>query len=188
MASQGMHSASRLCRVVRPAWLASVVACAALGLTSGGRPVEAAAVSEAQVKAAFLYKFASFVQWPDTSAGPIMIGVSGDDNFEQIVAHAVLGKSVKGREFRTRRLTTTDDPSDCQVVYLGGSQPRQAAEMLARVQGPVLTVGETVQFLRDGGMVRFYIEDNNIRFQIHQKNAEASGLKISSQLLALAAR
>ena len=59
---------------------------------------------------------------------------------------------------------------------------------MQRVRGPVLTVGETTQFLRDGGMVRFFVEDNNVRFQINQKNAEAAGLKISSQLLMLAVR
>ena len=67
-------------------------------------------------------------------------------------------------------------------------RPHDAAELMQRVRGPVLTVGETVQFLRDGGMVRFYVENNKVRFQISQKNAEAAGLKISSQLLMLAAR
>ena len=174
-------------RVVRPAFVAGVLTLA-LNLASGGGTLEAVEVSEAQVKAAFLYKFANFVQWPGTGNGPITIGVAGDDAFEEIVAHAVLGQSVKGRQFRTRRLTRTDDPSDCQMLYVSAARPREAAELMQRVQGPVLTVGETVQFLRDGGMVRFYIEDNKIRFQIHQKNAEAAGLKISSQLLALAAR
>ena len=59
---------------------------------------------------------------------------------------------------------------------------------MQRVRGPILTVGETAQFLREGGMVRFYLQNNNVRFQINQKNAEAAGLKVSSQLLALAAR
>ena len=61
-----------------------------------------------------------------------------------------------------------------------------AAELMQRIRGPVLTVGETVQFLRDGGMVRFYIENNKVRFEISQKNAEQAGLKVSSQLLMLA--
>jgi hypothetical protein len=59
---------------------------------------------------------------------------------------------------------------------------------MERVTGPILTVGETPQFLRDGGMVRFHIENNKVRFQINQKNAETAGLKVSSLLLALAAR
>ena len=74
------------------------------------------------------------------------------------------------------------------MLYVGVMRPRDAAELMQRVRGPVLTVGETAQFLRDGGMVRFYLQNNKVRFQINQKNAEAAGLKVSSQLLALAAR
>jgi len=183
-----MSLSASVWRVVRPACVAGVLTLAALTLTSGRGTLAAVEVSEAQVKAAFLYKFASFIEWPGTSVGPITIAVAGDDGFEEILAHAVRGQSLKGREFRTRRLTRTDDPCDCHMLYVSAARPNDAAEMLGRVQGPVLTVGETPRFLRDGGMVRFYIEDKKIRFQIHQKNAEAAGLKISSQLLALSAR
>ena len=100
----------------------------------------------------------------------------------------VRGRNVNGRQFGTRRLGSADDPSGCQILYVAVMRPRDAAELMERVRGPVLTVGETAQFLRDGGMVRFYIENNKMRFQVHQKNAEAAGLKVSSQLLALSAR
>jgi len=103
------------------------------------------------------------------------------------VTQTVRGRSINRRELQTRRLASADDPSGCQVVFVGAMPRRDAAEFLRRVHGPVLTVGETVQFMRDGGMVRFYVENKNVRFQINQKNAEAAGLKISSQLLTLAA-
>jgi YfiR/HmsC-like len=145
-------------------------------------------VGEGQVKAAFLFNFAKFVQWPASEDGLLIIGIVGDDAFAEIVAKTVKGRSISGRELQTRRLALGDDPSGCHVLFVGVMRPSDAAELIRRVRGPVLTVGESVQFLRDGGMVRFYVEKNKMRFQISQRNAEAAGLKVSSQLLTLAAR
>jgi len=174
-------------RALRPALLAGVLALVAWPAPWEGT-LEALVVSEAQVKAAYLYNFANFVQWPVTGDGPLVIGIAGDDAFAEIVTQFVRGRRVNGREFRTRRLASIDDPAGCQMLYVGVMRPRDASELMQRVRGPILTVGETAQFLREGGMVRFYLQNNNVRFQIDQKNAEAAGLKVSSQLLALAAR
>lgn len=168
--------------------MAGVLAFAIPGLVWPGTTLEAGPVSDSQVKAAFLFNFAKFVNWPGPSDGPFVIGIAGDDAFAEVVTRTVRGRSVNGRELQTRRLAGREDLAGCQVVFIGIMRPHDAAEWLQRVRGPVLTVGETVQFLRDGGMVRFYIENNNVRFQINQKNAEVAGLKISSQLLTLAAR
>ena len=181
-----MNLSAGLSRAWRPALLAGVLALVIPGLARGAT-VEAGAVSAEQVKAVFLLNVAKFVQWPAPAAGPIVVGIAGDDAFTEIVARTVQGRSINGRELQTRNLATGDDPSGCQVLFVGAMAPRDAAEFLRRVRGPVLTVGETVQFMRDGGMVRFYVENNNVRFQINQKNAEAASLKISSQLLSLAA-
>jgi len=145
-------------------------------------------VTDSQVKAAFLFNFASFVKWPGTADGPVVIGIAGDDAFAQLVTETVRGRNVNGRGFETRRLTGADDPAGCHILFVAVMRPHDATELMHRVRGAVLTVGETAQFLRDGGMVRFYIENKKVRFQINQKNAETAGLKISSQLLALAAR
>jgi hypothetical protein len=175
-------------RALRPALLAGVLALASPAPTSWGATPAAVAVTDSQVKAAFLYNFASFVVWPGTSAGPVVIGIAGDDAFAEIVAQTVRGRKVNGRECQTRRMKSADDPAGCHMLYVGVMRVHDAAELMERVTGPVLTVGETPQFLRDGGMVRFYIENNKVRFQINQKNAETAGLKVSSLLLALAAR
>ena len=174
--------------LARPALLAGVLALVAPGVISWGGTLEALPVTESQVKAAFLYNFASFVVWPGPSDGPLVIGIAGDDAFAEIVGQVVRGRKVNNREFQTRRVKSADDPSGCHMLYVGVMRPHDAAELMERVRGPVLTVGETPQFLRDGGMVRFYLENNKVRFQINQKNAETAGLKVSSQLLALAAR
>jgi hypothetical protein len=145
-------------------------------------------VSDGQVKAAFLFNFAKFVQWPGAHEGPLVIGIAGDDDFAAIVEQTVRGRNVNGREIKTRRLASGEDPSGCQMLFIGLTRPRDAAELMQRISEPVLTVGESVQFLRDGGMVRFFVENNRVRFEISQKNAEAARLKVSSQLLAFAAQ
>jgi hypothetical protein len=183
-----MSVSEGLSRAVGPALLAVVLMLAAPGVTSRRGTLEAVAVTDSQVKAAFLYNFASFVVWPGTSAGPLVIGIAGDDAFAEIVAQTVRQRKVNGREFQTRRMKSADDPSGCHILYVGVMRPHDATELMERVTGPILTVGETPQFLRDGGMVRFHIENNKVRFQINQKNAETAGLKVSSLLLALAAR
>jgi hypothetical protein len=71
------------------------------------------------------------------------------------------------------------------MLFVSSDRQKQSVELLQRARGPILTVGETVQFMREGGMVRFFVEDNRLRFSINQKAAEASGLKVSSKLLTL---
>jgi hypothetical protein len=174
-----------LSRALRPALLASVLVLAIPSLAWRDATVEASTVGDAQVKAAFLFNFTRFIEWPAPSDGPLVIGVGGDVGFADIVSQTVSGRSVNGREFQTRRLALGDDPSGCHVVFVGVMRPHDASELLKRIRGPVLTVGDTVQFLRDGGIVRFYVDNNKVRFEISRKNAEAAGLKISSHLLIL---
>lgn len=179
---------ARLARVLRPSLVASALVLAIPCVLLHATAPDSQALSDGQVKAAFLYNFAKFVRWPSAVEGPLVIGIAGNDAFPDIFTQTVRGRSVNGRELQTRRLATGDDPAGCQVVFVGAMRAHDEAEWLQRVKGPVLTVGETIQFLRDGGMVRFYLENNNVRFQINQKRAESAGLKISSQLLMLAVR
>lgn len=145
-------------------------------------------LGEYQVKAAFLYNFAKFVQWPaERQTGALVIGIVGDDFFWQLVGQIVRGKTVHGREIVVRRLEHGDDLTSCHIVFIGGGEARRTPDLLQRLQGaPVLTVGETVHFIREGGIARFFVERNRVRFQINPTNAEPTGLKISSQLLSLA--
>jgi hypothetical protein len=105
-----------------------------------------------------------------------------------VLEQVIRGRAVNGRELAMRRLAVGDDPAGLSVLFVSAGRQRDAADVLLRTRGAVLTVGETVQFVREGGMVRFFVDNNHVRFQINQKKAEAAGLKISSQLLTLAAR
>lgn len=174
-------------RVWRPVLLAGVLA-AAFPAPSHSSTLEASQMGDGQVKAAFLFNLAKFVEWPAQAGGALVIGIAGDNAFAEVVAQTMLGRNVNGRNVETRRLAGGDDPSGCAIVFIGAVGSKVEDDWLQRLRGPVLTVGESTRFLRSGGMVRLYVENQKVRFQVDQKNAEAVGLKLSSQLLTLAAR
>ena len=160
-----------------------ILACA----WAGSVRVLSQALDEGQAKAAFLFNVAKFVEWPGAAPGPLVIGIAGDDRLADMVEAAVKGRTLDGRAIAVRRLLHTDDPAGCHMLFIAPARQRQDAELLQRIQGPVLTVGETVQFLRDGGLVRLHIDNKRVRFQINAKAAAAAGLRVHAQLLALAA-
>lgn len=146
---------------------------------------------EYQVKGAFLYNFMKFVDWPEKSFDspnePFVLGVVGPNTLVSALEELVRGKTVKGHPLIVRGLKSKEWETKCHVLYFIKSDPVQTREWIAKVQGkPILTVGEKENFTAQGGAINFYLEENQVRFEINPTAAEASGLKISSQLLALA--
>ncbi|MES1241291.1 MAG: YfiR family protein [Acidobacteriota bacterium] len=146
---------------------------------------------EYELKAAFLFNFVKFVEWPaDAFAGaksPLTICVYGADPFGASLDGAVRGESLGERGLLVQRPESLDDLRDCQVLFVSRSERARMPEVLARVQGaPVLTVGDTDGFLKAGGVINFVVEHNKVRFLINQEAAGRSQLKISSKLLRLA--
>jgi hypothetical protein len=152
-----------------------------------GRTLTDQPVSDIQVKAAFIFNFAKFVQWP-AAPGAIVIGVVADEALAQAVTRAIDGRTIGGRAIEVRHLLATDSPSGCHVLHISNLADQDTSALLLQVQGPVLTIGETPRFLRDGGMVRMFVEDRRMRFQINRRQTDVAGLRISAQLLSLAAK
>jgi len=146
--------------------------------------------SEYQVKAAFLYNFAKFVEWPaeafaDTSA-PIILGVLGQDPFGVVLEQTIQGKTVRGRTLVIRRFERIQDVEVCHVLFVSSSEEKHLARILEGLKGSgVLTVSEMEQFARNGGIIQFIMQENKVRFEINVDAAERAGLKISSKLLKL---
>lgn len=143
------------------------------------------------LKAAFLYNFVKFVEWPaEAFAGaksPLTICVFGTDPFGASLDGVVRGETLGERGLLVQRPEALADLRDCQVLYVSRSERQRLPEVLAQVEGaPVLTVGDTGGFLRAGGVINFVLEDNKVRFQINQEAAERNRLTISSKLLRLA--
>ena len=162
---------------------------AAIVLVCAGGVAQATEVpiGDLQAKAVFLFNFARFVQWPASTA-PLVIGVAGDAALAAVVATTVKGRTIEGREVEVRVVSPGDDPDGCHLLHFGQLAEVDALALLARAPNSTLTVGETTRFLRDGGMVRLFIEDQRLRFQVNRGRTAAAGLQLSSQLLSLAAK
>jgi hypothetical protein len=138
---------------------------------------------EYQVKAAFLFNFLKFVEWPAASnESPWVIGILGRDPFDGALEDTVRGKMVSGRPVEVRRYARPGDVKDCNILFIG----RADYERLGIPMQPgLLTVGEASGFLKSGGSINFYLEDNRVHFEIRPGVARSSGLRISAQLLKL---
>ena len=151
-----------------------------------------ASTLERRVKAAFLYKFAGYVEWPARAFvrpdEPVVIGVVGADALADELAQVIAGRRVGNRPLATRRLSRVDATAGVHILFVGrGVERRQASELLARTRGePVLTVTETGNGWPAGSVINFVIDDDKVRFEISAAAAERNGLHLGSQLLAVA--
>jgi len=172
-------------RVARQAVAAAAVACAvAVG------PVRAGGPGEHQVKAAFLYNFANFVQWPDgafaSASAPLRVCVIGADPVGAALDDAFRGQQVQGRSVDIARGASLGVLGRCHILYLSQSETGRWPDLLRELAAaPTLTVGDG-SLVRKGGMVGFVVEAKRVRFEINRGAAEQAGLRISSKLLALA--
>jgi hypothetical protein len=151
----------------------------------------AEASKEYAVKAAFIYNFAQFTQWPSdafqSADSPFVIGVMGDDPFDGALEQAVAGKNVSGHPMVIHHLSSASDVEKCQLVFVPASQDARLADVFKAVDAkPVLSIGETDNFPWAGGTIRFYMEDNKVRFEINPGSADHAHLRISSKLMKLA--
>lgn len=144
-----------------------------------------------EVKAAFLYNFARFTEWPDdafvSDSAALVIGVAGDEVLRRSVDNVIRGKFAGIRTLKTQQVKDPNDSAGLQMLYIGGTSASRAEEFVLAVNGgPVLTVGEVDRFVEKGGMINFLIADNRIRFEISMDATERSRLKVSSRVLTLA--
>jgi hypothetical protein len=146
---------------------------------------------EYEVKAAFLYNFAKFVEWPDRSfasaQSDFAICVLGNDPFGQTLDDALEGKMIGSRRVKLERVKDAARARECQVVFVAPSESQRLPEIIDQLRGAsVLVVGETDGFAQAGGTVQFTLEQDRVRFTINPDAAERAGLRLSSKLLALA--
>jgi hypothetical protein len=147
-------------------------------------------LNEYEVKAAFLYNFAKFVEWPSKFSAdpnaPMIIGILGRDPFGGEIDRAIERKSVNGHPLTIKRFSTLDGYQSCHILFVSSSERNNVPRILAAVaNSSVLTVSETNRFAQVGGIINFITIENRIRFEINQAAAARAGLKISSKLLSL---
>ena len=148
------------------------------------------AIQAYQVKAAYLYNFAKFVDWPEEpggAAGPLVIVVFGADPVGPALEHVVWGKTINGRRLVVRRTNRVEEVLPCHIFFISASDQKRLGQIFQAIgNASVLTVSDTGDFLQLGGAVRLIVEGGTVRFRINLEVAERAGLKISSKLLSLA--
>ena len=147
--------------------------------------------SEYQMKAAYLFNFTKFVSWPAQALPPgnssLVIGILGDDPFEGVLDSTVQNKVIDGHPLAVRHIKSLAELKSCQVLFVSSSEKNRWPEIQSVLDGSnVLTVSEHWDgFLKDGGMIYFFMSENRVCFGINDDAAKHAGLKISSKLLQL---
>ena len=146
---------------------------------------------ESQIKAAFIYNFTKFVEWPaarfSEPDSPIMIGVFGKSPVALQLPEAIKDRKVNGRGIVFKPIERIADAKSVHLLFVSAAADDQVIEVLNSMKGSsVLTIGESEAFAKAGGMINFVREGDKVRFEINADSAEQADLKISAQLQKLA--
>jgi hypothetical protein len=148
----------------------------------------AAAPTEYQVKAVFLFNFSRFIEWPAstfaTPDAPFVMGVFGHDPFGADLDRVVKGESVNGRPLVVRRVQSVADAAACQILFIHQSEDRRLSEVLSALdRHSTLTVSDLPGAAQRGLMIRLVTENGRVRMRVDLESARAAALVISSNLL-----
>ena len=175
--------------------VASLLACCLVwaGIHAGRtQPVANAPVSERSIKAAYLCKFAGYVQWPDSqtdAAGPLTIGVLNSGAMMEELTRITAGRRISDRQVLIRQIESGDPLDGLHMLFVGERDRERLDDLLLPArQLPILTVTESVGALAGGSVINFTIDRERVRFEVSLPAAERSQLKLSSRLLAVAQR
>jgi hypothetical protein len=146
-------------------------------------------VDEYHMKAAFVFNFAKFIQWPTqafrTPTDPFVICVLGQDQMANSLRETVNGNAIEGRAAIVRQVTVDQVTGDCNILFVGSTAAKRFRSSRQESTG-LLTVGETPGFAAEGGAINLKLEDGKLRFEINVAAAQGQQLHISSKLLSLA--
>ena len=143
---------------------------------------------EDQLKAAYLFNFVKFIEWPSSiPANVLTVCFVGGEGVHDALAAGIANKKVGQRALAVRRLQSTASLTGCNVLYVGADSASDEGHPVLGGVGPVLTVSDASQFARNGGMIEIFVDNNHLRFNINLDSAQRAGLRISSSLLQLAA-
>jgi hypothetical protein len=162
-------------------------------LTVGGGRAQETPPTEYKLKAAFLFNFAKYVEWPPAAfaeaTSPMVIGILGENPFRDDLEPTIRDKTINNRPLVIKEFRSPAEATNCHILFISTSEKQRLPEILKSLHGAsVLTVGETDGFTETGGMINFVTGGNKIRFQINVEAAKSAGLKVSSKLLSLASR
>ncbi len=142
------------------------------------------------LKAAFLFNFAKFTEWPAETLGPgaaLVLCVAGDPRVSKALEEATSGRALEGHPLTTRVIDIDGPVQSCHMLYVEEPDTRQAQQLVERVKDkPVLTVSDLGNFAEMGGVANLFVEDGKMRFAVNTDSMQRSKLRLSSRLLSLA--
>ena len=146
---------------------------------------------EYQVKAAYLYNFGRFIQWPakvtTASTGFFTICILGEDPFGPALDTTLAGETIGNQKVAARRISSLQQPVDCQILFISSSEGKHLNKIIdALGNSAVLTVSDIPQFSQRRGMIQLLMEGNRIRFEVNLAATQRAGLTLSSELLKVA--
>ena len=149
---------------------------------------DAAARSEYEVKAAFLYNFARFVKWPRVEPrAPLEVCILGEDPFGPTIDDTIGRKTLRDRKLKIARLARIEEADGCHILFISSSERGRLGWILRNAKGTgALTVSEIDGFAESGGMIRLWMDGKKVRFDVNPDAARDAGLEISAQLLKIA--
>jgi hypothetical protein len=148
---------------------------------------------EDQVKAAYLYNFAKFAEWPSTAftnaSDPIRLCILNDQSFELQLTQIVKGKTISGRPVVAVPIQNPEQARNCHILFIDFAQSGELPQILKELRGSsVLTVGEGDEFSERGGAIGFLLQNGQVHFQVNNRAATQSGIRLSSRLLGVATK
>jgi hypothetical protein len=165
-------------------------ALACLLLSIGNSWAQASRPTDYQVKAAYLYNFGRFVEWPSATTAKgesFTICVLGQDPFGPTLDATLAGETIGGKSVVSRRISSPQESANCQILFFGSSEASHLDKILKSLgKATVLTVSDMPQFSRHGGMIEFVSEGNRVRFEVNLAATQNAGLHLSSELLKVA--
>jgi hypothetical protein len=177
------------CRLFR---LIALVATAAMAICGPStRASEGMSSREYELKAAFVYNFTKFIEWPAPSfasvTAPLVMGVLGETPLESELAELMRDRSVNGRAILLKKVASAADALSTHLLFVSVSAETQFASWHGEIESmPVVTVGESHSFIEHGGTINFVLQDGKVRFEINPVRVERNGIRISAQLQKLA--
>ncbi len=147
--------------------------------------------TEYGLKSVFLYQFCRFMEWPNSAFSspnePLTIGILGKDPFGPMLREAVAGEKYHNRPIRIKHCRDISDIKECHLLFVSRSESIPTADIVAATAGKnIVTVGETAQFVNNGGMIALTAEQNHVRLRMNLTMLRAANVEVSSKLLRIA--
>lgn len=177
-------------QVLSPRFRTAVLVAVSALLAAPGLSGQTAKRTDHQLKAAYLYEFGKFVQWParagESKHDPFNICILGENPFGTAL-DSLSGQTINGQGVVIRQISKTQDSEECRVLFVAASEEEHVSVILAALQKlPILTVSDMPHFLNRGGMIQFLMHDSKVRFEVNRTATERVGLTLSSELLKVA--